>query len=87
MTQSIEITIEDIGKIPWQGQTSLLEALEAAGIDVNYSCRAGICAACRATLLSGTISWRHQPIIALSDTDILTCSVIPTSDIVIQLPS
>jgi ferredoxin len=85
MNHPIQITIEGLGIIPWQGQNSLLEALEEAGIDVNYSCRAGICAACRAKLISGDISWRNQPILALGEADILTCSVVPTSDIEIRL--
>ena len=86
MSNPIQIRIEDLGSIPWQNQTSLLEALEDAGVDVNYSCRAGICAACRATLVSGQIEWRNQPILALGEQDILTCSVVPTTDIVIRLP-
>lgn len=86
MTMPLQITIENLGTITWQGQNSLLEALETAGIDVNYSCRAGICAACRATLISGQVNWRNQPILALEATDILTCSVVPTTDIIIRLP-
>jgi ferredoxin len=86
MSNPIQIRIEDLGSIPWQNQTSLLEALEDAGVDVNYSCRAGICAACRATLVSGQIEWRNQPILTLGEQDILTCSVVPTTDIVIRLP-
>jgi ferredoxin len=86
MGNPIQITIEGLGSIYWQGQSSLLEALEDAGVDVNYSCRAGICAACRATLISGNVAWRNQPILALAEQDILTCSVVPTMDIVIRLP-
>lgn len=85
MSTPIQITVEGLGTIPWQEQNSLLEALEEAGVDVNYSCRAGICAACKAKLVSGNISWRNQPILALGDTDILTCSVVPATDIIIQL--
>ena len=33
---------------------SLLEGLEAAGIDVNYGCRGGACGACETVVLSGT---------------------------------
>lgn len=86
MGKPIQITIEGLGSIAWQNQNSLLEALENAGVDVNYSCRAGICAACRGTLVSGQVEWRNQPILALGEQDILTCSVIPTTDIVIRLP-
>ena len=86
MSSTIQITVEGLGSLTWQGQSSLLEALETAGIDVNYSCRAGICAACRATLISGQVNWRNQSILALEATDILTCSVVPTTDIIIRLP-
>lgn len=86
MSSTIQITVEGLGSLTWQGQSSLLEALEEAGVDVNYSCRAGICAACRATLVSGQVDWRNQPILAMAETDILTCSVVPVSDIVIRLP-
>ncbi len=86
MINSIQIIVEGLGAITWQSQSSLLEALEDSGVDVNYSCRAGICAACRATLVSGNVEWRNQPILALGEKDILTCSVVPTTDIVIRLP-
>lgn len=86
MTQPITITIEGMGQLTWQQQPSLLDALEAAGYDVNYSCRAGICTACRATLVNGEIQWRNQPILALPKDEILTCSVIPLGHITIRLP-
>lgn len=86
MTQPITITIAGLGSIAWKGQTSLLEALEEAGIDMNYSCRAGVCGACCATLVSGQIQWRNQPILTLPKQTILTCSVIPTTDITLALP-
>lgn len=86
MSNPIQINIEDLGSIPWKNQASLLEALEDAGVDVNYSCRAGICAACRATLVSGQVEWRNQPILTLGEQDILTCSVVPLTDLMIRLP-
>jgi ferredoxin len=86
MSTHIQITVMGVGNITWQGQASLLEALEDSGVDINYSCRAGICAACHAKLVSGEVSWRNQPILTLAENDILTCSVIPTSDIIIELP-
>jgi ferredoxin-NADP reductase len=39
---------------------SLLEGLEAAGIEVNYSCRGGVCGACETALLSGTPEHRDH---------------------------
>jgi ferredoxin len=81
----ISITVEGWGSVPWQGQHSLLEALEDAGIDISYSCRAGVCAACRVTLIDGRVDWRTQPILSLATHDILACSVVPISDISIKI--
>jgi ferredoxin-NADP reductase len=39
---------------------SLLEGLEAAGIEVNYSCRGGVCGACETGLLCGTADHRDH---------------------------
>jgi ferredoxin len=87
MSQSITITVENIGSIAWQNQHSLLEALEDAGVDIDYSCRSGACSACKVKLLSGKIHWRNQPIGSVSANEILACSVVPLTDITIALPA
>lgn len=86
MNQSITISIEHIGNIAWQNQHSLLEALEDAGIDIDYSCRTGACAACKVSVLSGKIHWRNQPIASTHGNEVFACSVIPLTDIKIALP-
>jgi ferredoxin len=85
MNQTITISIEHIGDIVWQNQHSLLEALEDAGVDIDYSCRAGACSACKLTLLSGKIHWRNQPIASIHGNEVLACSVVPLTDIKIAL--
>lgn len=64
-----------------KGQT-VLAALRANGLEPPYSCQAGVCSACRATLTSGTVHMRAR--MALEDHEvesgqILTCQALPTS--------
>jgi vanillate O-demethylase ferredoxin subunit len=53
---------------------SMLQALNDAGLDVDYSCEGGVCGACRVTLVSGEAIHRD---ICLTDTErtstIITC--------------
>ena len=40
------------------GDTSLLETLLAAGVDVQYSCESGTCGTCEMTVLEGEVDHR-----------------------------
>lgn len=84
MSQPV-IHIEGVGSLVWEHQHSLLEALEDAGVDINYSCRTGVCAACRIKLISGEVHWRNQPIIGLAAGEILACSTTPLTDLTLAL--
>jgi len=60
----------------------ILDAPEAAGLDLPFSCRAGVCSTCRAKLVSGTAEMEHN--VALEDWEveagyILCCQARPTS--------
>jgi ring-1,2-phenylacetyl-CoA epoxidase subunit PaaE len=60
----------------------VLDAAAAAGIDLPFSCRAGVCSTCRAKLLHGTVSLDNN--VALEDWEleagyILCCQARPTS--------
>ena len=87
MTQPIWIEVADIGRFPWQNQHSLLEALEDAGIDMNYSCRAGVCGACQISLLSGKVHWITHPVTTMTGDQILACSTKPLTDITLSVPT
>lgn len=76
--------------LSWQGQTFsgnnqqvLLEQLEMQGIRIPYSCRAGICGSCKVTLVSGEVSALKKGAIR-QDGTILSCSCIPSGDLVIR---
>jgi ring-1,2-phenylacetyl-CoA epoxidase subunit PaaE len=65
-----------------RGGEVILDAAERAGLDLPFSCRAGVCSTCRAKLVSGSAAMEHQ--VALEDWEvgagyILCCQARPTS--------
>jgi ring-1,2-phenylacetyl-CoA epoxidase subunit PaaE len=57
------------------------EAAERAGLDLPYSCRAGVCSTCRVKLIKGKVTLQHN--VALEDWElaagyILACQARPT---------
>jgi ring-1,2-phenylacetyl-CoA epoxidase subunit PaaE len=64
------------------GRATLLEAAANAGIDLPYSCRAGVCSTCRTKLASGQVEMDQN--FALEDWElergfILACQAHPTT--------
>ena len=79
-----KITVVGQGECEFDGQFSLLEALDESGFDMPYSCRGGNCGACMVKLVSGEVEEIQTPVYEAEEGHILTCSVIPVTDIEIE---
>ncbi|MEI7036704.1 2Fe-2S iron-sulfur cluster-binding protein [Fulvimonas yonginensis] len=83
------ITLHGSGRIfPAAPGETVLEAAQRAGIALPYSCRAGVCGSCKATLLEGQCSYPFNPPVALSGQPgvqhaILLCQAVPVGDLTI----
>lgn len=84
------VTISSSGRsfVAAPGET-VLEAAQRAGIALPYSCRAGVCGSCKATLLQGRCDYPRNPPLALSGDPpsghaILLCQAVPASDLAIE---
>lgn len=73
-----------------QEDTTLLHALEAAGLDAPSSCRNGTCRTCICRLQSGTVAytieWPGLSFDEKRDGYILPCVALARSDLVVDLP-
>lgn len=61
----------------------LLEQLEEQGIQIPYSCRAGICDACQIKKITGEVKTLTQDVID-KDGHILSCCCIPEGDLTLS---
>lgn len=67
----------------WPRQSTLVDTMIAAGLDVPYSCREGQCGSCAATLRSGRVDMPDTEILEPEDIEagtILGCQARPASD-------
>jgi ferredoxin len=80
---SYTISLEGGESFPCADDQYILDAAEAAGVDLPYSCRAGACSACAGRILSGSVDQADQSF--LDDDQIaagfaLLCVSYPLSD-------
>lgn len=82
--------LPDNNKVSVPEGTSILEAVNNAGVNINNECGgAGICGKCRVKLLSGKITSHETFILSESDRQagyILACTSFPSSDLTLELP-
>ncbi len=70
------------------GQTTILEAVEAAGITLPYGCRYGACVTCAGRLLSGAVDQSEQAALKSSQITlgyVLLCVAYPLSDCTLEV--
>lgn len=67
-------------------QGTVLDQAHKQGVELPWSCRAGICGSCKQTLLSGEVDHPEAPAITAAERaegKILTCCAVPLTDLVI----
>jgi ferredoxin-NADP reductase/MOSC domain-containing protein YiiM len=64
---------------------SLLELAEACDVSVRWSCRTGVCHTCISGLISGSVSYRPEPLDRPADGNVLVCCSQPTANVFVDL--
>jgi 3-ketosteroid 9alpha-monooxygenase subunit B len=72
-------------RVEWPRQSSLVDVLIDAGIDVPHSCREGHCGSCVCSVVSGEVDMAPSEVLEPEDRQaglILACQARPVSDTV-----
>ena len=69
------------------GHPSLLDAIEAQGIEVDADCRTGSCGRCLLGVDAGEFRYRSTPECAVPAAHVLTCCAIPQSHMRLRAPA
>lgn len=64
---------------------SLLDALEAHQVCVEFQCREGYCGSCRTRLLKGEVSYTAKPLAFIQEDEILPCCCKASGDIELEM--
>lgn len=82
------VTFATSGKsTPLQPDETVLEAAEREGVDIDYSCRVGMCGVCRVKLLAGNVSMEVDDGLEPEDKAagmILACQAKSTEDVTVE---
>ena len=85
------VTVMPLGaSVTASAATTVLHALEAAGIELPSSCRNGTCRTCLCRLRAGkvvyTVEWPGLSVDERRDGDILPCVALARDDLVLDVP-
>ena len=73
-------------EVAWTGSAAnLLELAEAAGLEPEFSCRAGLCNTCRTGLSEGRVTYLEQPLTDPPAGTVLLCCSRPEGQVVLDL--
>ena len=84
-TQHHTIVVNQQQEVTCSPSETILECLEANGVDIQYHCREGFCGACRTRLVSGDINYKTAPLAYLDDDEILPCCSVANSDLSLEI--
>jgi ferredoxin len=59
------------------GSGTLLELVEARGLEPEFSCREGSCGTCKTRLVKGAVSYLKEPSAPHGDDEVLICCAVP----------
>ena len=63
----------------------LLELAEDAGVSIPFGCRAGSCGTCVTKVVSGGVSYLHEPGAPLAPGEVLPCVAVPEAELVLDV--
>lgn len=78
-----EVLVDGRTRFEFQGQPTLLHAMEEYGVPIPAECRAGHCGLCRLRIVSGRVRWIMQPEARVADGMALACCCVPASDLML----
>ncbi|MBL4796131.1 MAG: 2Fe-2S iron-sulfur cluster binding domain-containing protein [Oleispira sp.] len=83
--QEYSVRLNNNKSIVFNKQRTLLDAMEAQGVELQSECRSGECGQCKVSLLAGKVKPLIKIEIDLKAGQILPCCSIPQSDLLIDV--
>lgn len=83
MTTQLTVTLDGVPHtLSADPARTLLDTMEASGLQPPSSCRDGSCGTCMCTLLEGDVELHHNNVLSQADMDagwIIACQALPRS--------